>query len=127
MTPITKDALTKALAEALADRTPDNNVTGWMKKLADDLGYGRKSVEGWCYGHYPPEPEKVFTLMAHLGPTFANKVLVLAGLVSAHVDDAELIVSANAIKDIAKLSNVLRAAADEIDEHAGKLQPREAA
>ena len=124
---VAKEQLTAALSEVLIDCAPETNRKGWMARLADDIRRSESSVRAWCYGEYPPEPEVLLTLFAHLGPTFANKVLVLAGLVSARVGDAELILSANSIKDLRKLAPVLRAAADEIDEHAGKLRPKEVA
>ena len=125
---ITQEAVKKAFADALDKRArAAPNLSEWKYQAAEACGVDISTIERTLYGQTCPEASLAANLCEHYGPDFKNEVEALGSYVSARRADAEQIVSANSIKDLRKLAPVLRAAADEIDEHAGKLRPKEVA
>ena len=128
---ITDETIAKAVADALDKRArAAENLSEWKYRTAEFCGVDVSTIERTLYCKTCPKASLVANLCELFGPDFKNEIEAVGSYVSARRndrDDAEQIVTANSIKDLRKLAPVLRAAADEIDEHAGKLRPKEAA
>lgn len=127
LTDITAGVLKARVRDALQKRAANtNDRNGWRLRIADDLGMNPDTFKSYLYGESCPSWEAGLRLCAFFGADFKNEIEEPAGFISARIDDeaAAQVITALALKDIRKLSPVLRAAADEIDEHAGKVSLR---
>ena len=52
-----KSLLRENLYEALQSRKPVDNVKGWRRKAADDLGVSLATFDNWLYGPTPNNPD----------------------------------------------------------------------
>lgn len=121
---ITKSAVKAAVSEALERRAKlTSSLKAWKWRVVDATGRDYDTVGRWLAGETTPDSHDLKNLDELFGEEFKNEHEALGSFVAARQQNADHIISANSIKDIRKLAPVLRAAADEIDEHAGKLRP----
>lgn len=90
------DHIAQALKREAARAEPDYNRTGWMSKLADDVGAGDTTVNNWVYGQNPPPGDALLILFARLGDKFLNDILSIIGRRAVPIASAE--VDATALK-----------------------------
>ena len=126
LTDITADVLKARVRDALQKRAA--NVTdrnGWRLRIADKLEMNPDTFKSYLYGETCPSWEAGLRLCMFFGADFKNEIEEPAGFISARTEEeaAARVFTALALKDIRRVAPVLRAAADEIEERAGKLRP----
>lgn len=66
--------LASRIGEALRNRAPDDNKSGWMARHADELGVGERTFKAWYYGESEPGGSHLLTLFDHFGADFEHAV-----------------------------------------------------
>lgn len=122
---LTGDALTDLVANALEKRTANlTNLKRFRGGIQEACEVDLRTVDKWRAGEQAPAAHQLLRLFDHLGPSFANEILDVIGIVAARTDDAEHILTALALKDARKVIPALRAAANELEDKLGAVGPK---